>query len=98
MGRTVLVVGVSMALLASLAVAQDTFIQADNELMPVNFDDVPASITVSNLPPSCKCVDRPQAVTGESTFCKFQCNCECDLTPGQCDPGAVAILNVLLKK
>lgn len=86
MNRANVVVGLVIVFLACPSLAQDTFIQADNELMAVNFDDVPATITVSNLPPSCKCVDRPQAVTGEDTFCKFQCNCECDVTPGQCDP------------
>jgi tectonic-1/3 len=68
------------------ALGQSTFIEPANELYPVNWDEVSDTVTITNLPASCKCVDRPQPVTGASATCKFQCSCACDVTPGQCDP------------
>ena len=51
------------------ALGQSTFIEPANELYPVNWDEVSDTVTITNLPASCKCVDRPQPVTGTSATC-----------------------------
>lgn len=64
--------------------AAPTFVYQPGSTFPIGtseWDTLDVTTSERALPAGCKCVE-----SGVETGCKFDCTCECDLVPGQCDP------------